>query len=157
MIRLKVTSNTKPIEDLAAFAGDFVRLSNEMATRAFDRIESDFLDELRYYPAPPPNSTYVRTFTLRDGWTLRVEEADGGFALVIENDTPYSKYVVGSLAKARSAAAALQADVHRGRWPLAKDTVDFWQAAFFELYNEEFARELSRFGTTSTSQRAFTR
>lgn len=156
-VRSRWAINTKPLDDLAEFAADIGRIAGDLGETAFTQIEDGFLDELRYYPAPPPNSTYVRTFTLRDGWTLSLDRTADGFSVVVNNSTRYAKYVVGSLAKARAAAAKLQARIHQGRWPLAHDTAEFWFEAFFEVYNDLFAKELGRFGVSSVSRRAFTR
>lgn len=157
MIRARLTINTKPLDDLTEFAGDFARIAADIGEGVYRSIEDDLVDELRYYPPPPPNSTYQRTFTLRDGWEVSYGRDGNGFAIRVANETSYSKYVVGSLAQARATAASFQAEVHKGRWVLAADTVAFWFEAFLEEYQSRFTAELSKFGTTSTNRRAFTR
>jgi hypothetical protein len=157
VIRARLSTNTKPLDDLAEFAGDFARIAADIGEDVYLSIEDDLVDELRYYPPPPPNSSYQRTFKLRDGWEVSYGRDGNGFAIRVENDTSYSKYVVGSLAQARAAAASFQADVHKGRWVLAADTIGFWFEAFLAEYQTRFTAELSKFGTTSTSRRAFTR
>lgn len=157
MIRQRWKIDTKVLDDLAAFAGDFTRMSADIGERAYRRIGDDLLDELQYYPAPRPNQQYQRTMRLKNGWDVGFERSNDGFGVEIENDTPYAKFVVGSLAQSIATAASFQAWMHKGRWPLATETILFFYEAFLEVYQDEFARELAQFGTTSTSRRAFTR
>ncbi len=158
MIRSTWAFDTKVLDDLSEFAADFTRIASDVGERAFGRIHDDLLDELRYYPPPPANSSYARTGRLRDGWIVGFERRTDGFAIKSENDTSYTKYVVGSFAKSLAAAAAFQALVHQGRWVLASQTIAFWYDALVEVYQDEFQKEcLSRFGSTLVSRRAFTR
>jgi hypothetical protein len=157
MISSKLTTNTRVLDDLSAFADDFSRMAADIGQRAFDQINEPLLDELRYYPPPRPNQKYVRTLRLRDGWTVEYRRASGGFQIVVGNKTPYAKFVVGSLAQARAAAASFQAWMHKGRWPLASETVTFWMEAFHEEFRKEFNQELAQFGGASSSRRGFTR
>lgn len=157
MIRTRWQINTRILDDLAAYAGDFDRMAADIGERAFTRISDDLLDELQYYPATRPNQTYQRTYRLRDGWDVGFNRESDGFAINIENDAPYAKHVVGSLAQSLAAARAFQAWMHQGRWPLATETVAFWFDAFMEVYQDEFMRDLAQFGSTGASRRAFTR
>lgn len=157
MIRTTLSINTKPLDDLIEFADDFARMASEIGEEAYRSIEDDLIDELRYYPPPRPNQKYQRTYRLRDGWRVSFDRASDGFAIVIGNPTPYTKYVVGSLAQARATAAAFQAWMHKGRWVLAADTVEFWLEEFLSEYRERFTNELSQFGSSSTRRRGVTR
>jgi hypothetical protein len=157
VIKTTWQTNTRASDDLIEFMDDFNRLAADIGERAFRRVEPDLVDELRYYPAPRPNQRYVRTNRLRDGWEVSYRRDAGGFAVVIANDTPYAKFVVGSLAQARAAAASFQAWMHKGRWPLAMETVEFWYEAFQEEFRAEFNQELAAFGTANSRRRAFTR
>jgi hypothetical protein len=146
------------LDDLNAFMDDYTRLVSDAAERAFHRILAPLLDELRYYPAQRPNQKYDRTYTLRDGWNVAFRRAATGFEVIVSNATFYAKFVVGSLAQARAAAASFQAWMHKGRWPLAFETVLFWFEAFKEELKNEIRKEtLDRFGSTTSRQRAFTR
>lgn len=158
MISTKLQTNTRILDDLEAFMDDYSRMVSEAGERAYDRIRDPLLDELRYYPAPRPNQRYVRTMRLRDGWEVSFQRASGGFQVIVSNDVPYAKFVVGSLAQARAAAASFQAWMHKGRWPLATETVAFWLEAFREELADEIRKEgLDRFGSTRSRQRGFTR
>lgn len=157
MIRTTLTTNTQVLDDLSAFMDDFNRMAADIGEAVYGEMQADFLDELQYYPPPRPNQKYVRTYTLRDGWTLQFRRGSRGFDVLVGNRTPYTKFVVGSLAQARAAAASFQAWMHKGRWPLAIETVEFWLEDFKQEYRERFKRELEPFGSTSTRQRAFTR
>jgi hypothetical protein len=157
MIQITARTNTQISDDLIQFVDSFEVMAAEIGERVFGRIQDDFLDELRYYPAPRPNQRYQRTFKLRDGWEVSYRRTEGGFLVTVANDVPYAKFVVGSLAQARAAAASFQAWMHKGRWPLATETVTFWLEAFNEEFAAEFQRELGRFGSTASRRRAFTR
>lgn len=156
-VRSTFKANTRVIDELTQFTDNFTQMAGDLGRQAFNEIESDFLDELRYYPSESPDSTYERTFRLRDGWELGFRQTADGFEVVISNGTEYTKHVVGSLAKARAAAARLQAWMHKGRWPLVHDTAEYWWSVFSEIYQDLFDRELARFGFSSTSRKAFTR
>jgi hypothetical protein len=157
MIRSKWRINAKPIDDLAEFAADFENIVYGLAEDSYSVMADDLLDELRYYPPPPPNSTYVRTLKLKNGWKLHLYRGSEGAHIIVENDVGYTPLVAGSLAQALAAAKAFQARIHQGRWPLASETVSFWFEAFKEDFDERFTRELGKFGTSTVSRRAFTR
>lgn len=158
MISAKLQINTRVLDDLEVFMDDYVPMVSDAGARAYDRIREPLLDELRYYPRPRPNQRYVRTMRLRDGWEVSYQRSTGGFEVIVRNDAPYAKFVVGSLAQARAAAASFQAWMHKGRWPLATETVEFWLEAFKEELQNEIRQEgLDRFGSTRSRQRAFTR
>lgn len=59
------------------------------------------------YPPPPPASRYRRTGLLGRSWQMRVENTGTQIVGVLGNPTPYGPFVQ---------AAAMQAEVHRGRW-----------------------------------------
>lgn len=158
MIQTKLTTNVQVIDDLVEFMDDYADMVTEVAERVFERISAPLLDELRYYPSPRPNQKYIRTYKLRDGWEVAFRRSTVGFEILVSNDVFYGKFVVGSLAQARAAAASFQAWMHKGRWPLAFETVAFW----FEAFREELAIELrketlDRFGAINSRQRAYTR
>jgi hypothetical protein len=157
MIRSKWKTDTRVLDDLATFAGDFDRIAADIGEEVFREMEGELLYELQDYPPPIANSDYVRTMTLKNGWVISFGRQAGQFFIGIENDTSYSKYVVGSLAQARAAAASFQAEVHKGRWVLARDTIDSWFEDWMQRYSARFAKELSMFGKTTTSRRAYTR
>ncbi len=74
---------------------------------------------------------------------------------MIAKEAPAAR--ASAYASARAAAAKAQAWMHKGRWPLAFDTVNAFYELFLEAYTEEFTKELADYGTTSTKRRAFTR
>jgi hypothetical protein len=149
--------NVKPIDDLAAFAGSMTQVVQEEAEDSFGVIGNALLDELRYYPAPIPNSDYVRTMRLRDGMDVRFSLTSEGAEINVKNDVPYTRLVVGSFAQNASAAKAFQAQIHRGRWPVASETISFWYEAYREDFEERFFKRLGGFGTSTVSRRARTR
>ena len=63
-------------------------------------------------PAPPPESTYTRTFDLQGAFRTKVTSTElptiGGVWYIDEAIVGYAPYVVGRKAQ--------QAKIHRGRW-----------------------------------------
>jgi hypothetical protein len=157
MIRSNWKINTKPIDDLIERAADFGDLVGGLAEEVFAEREAELLYELQDYPPPRPNQKYQRTYRLKNGWEVGGNRTPNGFEVEIDNSTPYAKYVVGSFAKSRTAAAEFQAEVHQGRWVLAVDTLNFWYEDFTEDFNQKFAASFAQFGTASISKKAFTR
>lgn len=158
MISSKLSNDTRVLDDLEVFLDDYTRMVSDAAERVFNRILGPLLDELRFYPVQRPNQRYDRTYKLRDGWEIAFRRVAGGFEVFVSNATSYAKFVVGSLAQARAAAASFQAWMHKGRWPLAFETVLFWFEVFKEELQEEIRKEtLDRFGSMRSRQRAFTR
>lgn len=163
MIRSYLKNDTRVLDSISNYADRFSQRALDIAERVYDRLADDALDDLRKYPPPPPNSKYKRTYRLRNGWRMELVPAAGGFTIEFINDArdkrgvSYPKYVQGSLARARAVAAKWQAWMHKGRWPLAVDTVNAFYELFTEAYQEEFKKDLADFGVTSTSRRTFTR
>lgn len=157
MIRSRIRSDTRVLTGLSNYAARFNERVTQAGEAAYNQLADVLLDDLRTYPPPPPNSTYVRTFALRNGWVLGILKDSGGFAIELSNKVPYAKYVVGSLAQSLEAAGAFQAMIHKGRWPLASETFAAFRDLFLEAFNAEIAKELKDYGTVTTSQRAYTR
>lgn len=147
-------SGTQALIDLASRYEDLVMESGE---EAFNRLGPDLLRDLEQYPPPLPHSDYIRTFTLGGGWIIGIRRTSRGVEVVIENDVPYAKYVVGSLAKALAAARSFQARIHRDRWPLASETVSEWYEAFIGVFEEILSEKVQLTINATTSRRAFTR
>lgn len=66
---------------------------------------------LATYPAPPPSSTYVRTGTLGQRWTI----GRGDMLRRVGNNTVYAPPVQDRDSQAR---------VHQGRWPTAQGVAE---------------------------------
>lgn len=159
VIRQRWTVNVTPLEDLSYFVASFGELAFELFEQAGAVIESPLLDELRDYPPVPPNSTYERTYKLRDNWRVRIyANGTDEFVFEVSNDTGYAVWVVGSLATVRETAARFQREFHRAHgWILARDTVQFWYEALLEAFQSRFEDELETFGGFTVSRRARTR
>jgi len=157
MIRNRWDIDVSSINDLILISDRYTDLVEETGQETFDALYGNLTDELQYYPPPPPDSTYIRTFKLRDGWEIRLRRTDNGIEVVIENAVSYGKFVVGSLAKAIAAAKAFQAKVHQGRWPLATETVQFWYQAFVEEFEKRLGEKIRIEVKAKVSKRAFTR
>lgn len=158
MIKTTLKTISRPSKDISQFAKEYNKLAYEAGQEAFSAIREPLLDELKFYPPELPNQRYVRTYRLRRGWKAGVKRINGNtYSLVVSNDTEYTAFVVGSLAKTVSAAQRFQAAIHRGRWLLATETVQFWFNAYLEEIDKRFTDKFSDFGTVVNRQRAFTR
>lgn len=71
------------------------------------------------YP-PPRGGSYVRTYVFRDSWTIIPPQLRGGDMITeLQNDTPYSIYVVGDdMGNWQNQA------YHAGRWYLFRGEVE---------------------------------
>jgi len=163
MIRTQWTTDASVLDAYVDYIDSFEERAFDIGERVYNSLADDVLDELRTYPPPPAGSKYKRTYRLKNGWQMSIAPSSGGFTIEIRNDAisprgqSYPRRVVGSLASARATAAAIQAWMHRGRWPLAFDTVNAFYELFMEEYQAAFARELADFGSTVSRRRAFTR
>jgi hypothetical protein len=157
VVKITVTGSIAPLQDLEAYINSIQKTGRTVAESVWDSIRDPLLDELRFYPPPPPNSRYRRTFRLRRGWKALMERTSDGYKIIVSNDTRYTQWVVGSLAQNRSQAARFQAAIHKGRWPIATDTVTFWLGAFDDEYEKAFNSELEGFAEQYNKRRAFTR
>lgn len=157
MIKQTLKTISKPDKDIAVFAKEYNKLAYEAGQSAFGAIREPLLDELKFYPPELPNQQYVRTYRLRRGWKAGIRRIKGNtYSLVISNDTEYAAMVVGSLAQAVSAAARFQHAIHQGRWPLAANTVKFWQDVYLEEIDKAFTDLMKPFGRVVNTRRAFT-
>lgn len=99
-----------------------------------------------------------RTGKIRNSWISYVKKLDGkGFGFVIENTSPKSKFVYGSLAQDRTQALRFQQPFHANTgWQQGTDTVKFWLDAYDELYTEKLDARFQEFAKAKTTRRAFT-
>lgn len=147
---------TQALKDLEVFIGDIAEMSFGIAQDVFRRIEPPFRNELQFYPPKPPKSRYVRTFRLKRGWQIQLDRPSSTlFRLVVSNATPYTQWVVGSLAQN---GERFQTQVHkRNGWFQANKTTTFWFQAFNDDFAKAFTNELGAFAKTNARKRAFTR
>jgi hypothetical protein len=97
---------------------------------------------------------YIRSGKMAEGWIFTQSSSTGGIAVVVENDSPGSRWVYGSLAQD---GAKYQNPGHgRTGWQVAKETVDFWTEALIEDYLAAMYERLGDFATISSSTRAYT-
>lgn len=90
--------------------------------------------DLKEYPPPPENSTYVRTRTLGRTWSAaRPQFSSSGinFEGRIGNPTPYAPDVQG---------ASEQKPVHRGRWMTDEQAIE----AEYDAIKEQFEAAATR-------------
>ena len=89
--------------------------------------------EMKEYPPPPPASTYVRTYNLRDSWNVKPQRRD--FSVIVENTAEYAPYVQGD---------KLQASIHRGRWKTLKKTAESKKDEIVNKLKKQVDRILER-------------
>lgn len=83
--------------------------------------------ELRTYPAPPPDSKYVRTFNLKRNWQYAVLSPT---VAEVGNAATYAGWVQG----------VEQAGIHVGRWDRAVDVAERHLLKFIERLGKKVLR-----------------
>jgi len=180
MIRVTATINTAPIDDLIGFLDSQNQIVEDIGNQVFDHNAPTLLDELQYEPGAvkypiqwaserqrkfvmaklrrEDNLPYQRTHELVEKFeVVRLNEA-GQFLIVVRNNSPVAKYVVGSLAKDRTAAVRFIQQFHLNTgWQPAVDTVNYWLDAMREEFLELYAQVIGEFGTTGYKRRGYTR
>ena len=77
-------------------------------TEAIDKSADLLREDMRVYPPPVPNSTYIRTGKLKAGWAKRMGATGGLPSAIIGNyGVTYAPYVQDY---------DRQAAIHRNRW-----------------------------------------
>lgn len=115
MIAYTITGVEAVLADLAR-----IRLDHAAAVLR-DYLTDVVAPDAANYPAEIPGQRYVRTDTLKLGWTEAeptVSATAGDVLAVLENSTPYGDYVQGDA----------QASVHAGRWRTVDMLMDAHEA-----------------------------
>ena len=87
--------------------------------------------ELRTYPAPPPNSKYIRTYNLKQKWQYTVYSPRHA---EIGNMAEYAGWVQG----------VDKATIHEGRWDTAAEVVDTRLEEWIKKLSDRFGRIWTR-------------
>jgi len=103
----------------------------EYLTKAVDGAADLVRADIRTYPPPPPQSTYVRTGILGGSWTKKIERIQYGVRAIIGTDTPYAKWVQN---------APTQAWMHRGRWQTVQSVAEKQAQAVKRFIEQALAR-----------------
>lgn len=137
-------------DQINQFASDYTRVAGDLWQESYEAARPAFLNELQHYPPPKPGSRYRRTGRLKRGWTLRFVRSGQAFQIVVENATPYTKWVVGSFDQRKN----YQTDMHRRTgWFLANKTVTYWFTVIGEDFQQRYDRYLSGFGVFKVTRR----
>lgn len=100
---------------------------------------------------------YQRTGDLARGWELRYIRTPEGGAFIFRNETPYVRFVGGSLARSLDSATRFKQQFHSNTgWQTYKLTVDFWSDSITETYNDKMADWWIGDARASTTTRAVT-
>ncbi|MHC4648819.1 MAG: hypothetical protein ACYTBJ_25460, partial [Planctomycetota bacterium] len=99
----------------------FTKFTKQIFRKVATKHRKRLLEDLEKYPRKRPGQKYVRTFRLRKGWAkkTRIRTPKTGGVLIVENDTPYTHFVVGKPDLRLRAGGKDQAWMHKGRWWLA--------------------------------------
>lgn len=138
------------LERINDFARDFHQVAGDLWQESYEAIRPDFLSELQTYAPPKRGSRYVRTYRLKRGWTLRFVRAGDTSQIIVENTTPYTKWVVGSFDQRRDYQTQMHKDTG---WFPVRETKDYWFKAIEEDFQERYDRYLSGFGVFKVSRR----
>lgn len=100
---------------------------------------SDALELLRKrmqeYPAPPPGSTYERTFNLKNSWQETVIISGTTLIGNLFSNVPYGPYVQDE---------EQQAGIHQGRWQTIQSVLEEQEQATVNLYEQELERLVNK-------------
>lgn len=88
---------------------------------------------MQVYPAPPPNSKYVRTYNLKNSWQTTVI-LSGTTLGKLSTNIPYAPYVVDG---------ADQAGIHQGRWQTIQQVATEEEANIAVIYERELERVIN--------------
>lgn len=86
------------------------------------------------YPPPPPGSTYVRTYKLRDSIHYSVQPLGSTVVMTMSVGVEYGPYVVGEKTQAR---------IHKGRWWTVEKVVRDSRNDIVRVF-EEWVRKFMR-------------
>ncbi len=117
MIKVDVTVDTDVLEAISEAAKESPRRMNAAYKKRIKRIRQRILDDLREYPGPAKKPfkwaserqrraffatdgfghgiPYVRTNTLKDGWTTHIRDKKNSVVFEVVNNAGYSVYVMG--------------------------------------------------------------
>ena len=89
--------------------------------------------DLQEYPPEIPDTPYIRTGKLGQGWTSRVTQKAGWIVGVVGNRIGYAPYVQDR---------ARQAEVHQGRWKTAQDVAQDKMDEIVNLFHHAIDKAL---------------
>lgn len=138
------------LETINNFASDYNRVAGDLWQEAYEAARPEFLNELQYYPPPKRGSKYRRTGRLKRGWTLRFVKNGNTSQIIVENSTPYAKWVVGSFDQRRDYQTQMHKDTG---WFPVRDTKNYWFGVIQEDFQQRYDRYLSGFGVFKISSR----
>lgn len=129
------------LQRLVNVLDDFSEIAEGEGERALKKAHTLLMTKLGTYPPPPPNSTYVRTGKLGQGWTRDAAKAKK-MRLEFSNKVPYARYVQGK---------HWQAKIHKGRWTPAADILWKETAALTGILDEAAMRMVTSTRTQAKS------
>lgn len=180
MIRVTAAINTAPIDDLIAFLDSQNEVVQEIGDDVFDEFAPALLNELRYEPSSAKypiawtsdkqrkavmaklrsedNLPYQRTHELVNKFeVVRVNEA-GQFLIIVRNNSPVAKYVVGTFAQDVNAAKRFIQQYHLNTgWQPAVETANYWLDIIREEFLKRYQQRIGEFGTVNFKRRGYTR
>lgn len=180
MIRQTLTGDDALERDIA-FLEDQSQVVYEVVEESVNEIRPFAIDELQYQPSKPKyplrwasekqrrfvmakltkenNLPYRRTGKLAEQWRMYLlAQAEGSFSVVIENASPVSKFVYGSLAQDRGAALRFQQPFHQDTgWFPATDTVKYWFDALDDMINQKLDERFEAHLKEKPKRRAYTK
>lgn len=182
MIRQKLTTNTRLIDDLRGYYDSFESIAREEFNGVWRQVEPVLLDELGYeppvrrWPGDYPGrrlpfttekqrrwywanigQPYTRTHRLSQSWRTSTQFSGGRVTIIVENPAKAAAFVYGSLAQVNSLRFQQRFHAVTG-WPAAKPTVDYWLDVAYREYEAALLARMDALVTgTTVKRRAFTR
>ena len=117
------------VEGLAQTEAVLERVQKTIREPKLPNVQTATIRDLRVYPPPPPNSTYVRTGHLRRSWNIAYSHGRQATLFSFVNPAVYAVYVQGLPSE--------QASIHRGRWTPARAIIERHQAGIVKEWEAE--------------------
>jgi hypothetical protein len=124
----------KGLQDLGAEIPKIGRLQIYRTAQAVVRT-------MKQYPQERLGQTYIRTYTLRDGWEIQTQSK----GYTVRNDTPYTPYVVGDAFGGKQAWMHESTDQGK-RWSLFRDVTEEEVAKLPDEIEKEISMVARRLG-----------
>lgn len=163
MIKLKLSLDLAPLDEVQAFARNLPKTVKEVGKPIAREIKNPLLDELRKYPRGPKyaygkfpwkskaqrravmaklgGKRYKRSYGLRKGWKVLFTPSANGFVMSVSNDADSAMFVVGKLNQRSRADAVLPIQpFHADRWTPAVDIVAPYFAKADAMFTESITQ-----------------
>lgn len=122
----------KGLDPIITRSKEFKRQLNSELRKAQAVVRKSLVSQLSAYPAPPPNSTYTRTYALQRGWERAVP--------ILENDGAVMRLINAVTYEPLVQDNASQAGIHQDRWQTTQEIADDNEEATRQAFEDAAAK-----------------